>query len=455
MELTTEDLKTLVTEASQAGAEAAVRALNVPDPAARPGGSSANVNLARPQKINLAKIIVGLRDGTWTGAELERDFGQATRALYFADADPKAFTYPSHPLAFVDVIDQAAIRVESSERLKEWAVRAAGEGSTGAGGALVPAQYFQDQFVLSIQTAEAFRNTPGSDTIPVESPLTYWPRETVMPTSGAYAEAGVITESDPTFGQQAITIKKQAALNRFSNELLADAKPAYQQYIGRSMSRSLALLRDLQYLEGSGSGANVLGMGSYSGLASGYSVGTNGDAWGQSYSSSGPVLPGTEFPRAMVTAARNAGFEPNAWIMRPDVFSALQGVLDANGRYVLESAGGVFGAPVIVPNAGAIPTQATYQTPPWKGMLFGYPVFLTTQIPNTETQGSNDDCSHVYLGDFNFARVLERQAVEIAMADQIYFTSDETAVRVSSRSAIVLLIPGAFIKQSGVRAATS
>ena len=446
-------------------ADAAVRAINTVAPDARPGAGSfqaPNVNRNRPQRVSIAKSILAMRDGSWAGAELERDFSQATRSIYSPKDtfDRETFIYPSNAEAYVDVIDQAAINVEHKNALTEWAVRAAavrasGEGTISSGGALVPPQYLQDQFVLSLQTAVAFSNTPGVDSIPVQSNLIYFPRETVMPTSGAYAEAAVISESDPTFGQQAITIKKQAALNQFSNELLADSTPAFEQYIGRSMTRSLALTVDLQDLEGNGTGANILGMGSYSGLTAGYSVGTNGDPWGQSYSSSGPVLPGTEFPRSMITAARNAGFEPNAWIMRPDVLASLQGVLDGNGRYILESSGGVFGAPVIVPNVGALPTQATYQVPPWKAMLFGIPVLLTAQIPNTETQGGSSDCSHVYLGDFNFARTLNRQAVELAIADQIYFTTDQTAVRVSTRHAIVLTIPGAFIKQSGVRAATS
>lgn len=435
----------------QSSAEAAIRAVNTPNPTDRPGGS-VNVNLGRPQRISVAKAICAMRDGNWAGSELERDFSQATRAIYGGkDADPAAFAYPRTFAAFADVVDQAAIRVESADKLKEWAVRAAGEGSTGAGGALVPAQYMQDQFVLSLQTAVAFRNAPGVDTIPVQSPLVYFPRETVMPTSAAYAEAATITASDPTFGQQAITIKKQAALNQFSNELLADSTPAYEQYIGRSLARSLALTQDLQYLEGVGTGANVLGLGSYTGLTASPAAATNGDYWGQNAATT-PTAPGTDFPLAMISAARVAGWEPNAWIMRPDVWQSLQKVKDVNGRYILESSGGVFGAPVVVPNIGALPTQNTYVSPPWKGVLFGIPVFLTAQIPTAETQGDRSDATHVYLGDFNFARVLERQAIELAISDQILFTTDQTAVRVSGRSAIVLTIPGAFMKQSGVAA---
>jgi hypothetical protein len=58
------------------------------------------------------------------------------------------------------------------------------------------------------------------------------------------------------------------------------------------------------------------------------------------------------------------------------------------------------------------------------------------------------------MGDFNFAHILERQAIELAQADQILFTTDQTAVRVTARTAIVLLAPAAFMKQTGVRGAT-
>jgi hypothetical protein len=141
--------------------------------------------------------------------------------------------------------------------------------------------------------------------------------------------------------------------------------------------------------------------------------------------------------------------------MHPDVMSnGLAHATDANGRYLLESIGGVFGAPIPVPNIGALPTQITYVTPPWKAMLMGSPVYFSAQIPESETQGGKSDCTHVYIGDFNFAHILERQAIELARSDQILFTSDQTAVRVTARSAIVLLAPTAFIKQSGVRGAT-
>ena len=467
--------------------EIAMRALkgspaNGVNPKDRPGGGkdAPNVSLNKPVRISLSKMIRSIGAGTYQGAELERDFAQAVQGIILRDDHESgvAFALPSTRSAFMKVIDEANINVGQPKRLHEWASRAAeteaialaflikgdvqgaqqamrdaNEGSAAAGLALVPPEFMQQLYTLSIQTSVAFANAPGVTRIPVNSNLIYFPRETVMPTSANYAEAATITPSDATFGQQTITIKKQAAYNQFSNELLADSTPEYEVVIGKSLARSLGLRQDYEYLLGDGTGSHVLGLGSYTGLTTGYTPGTNGDAWGQPWNASYPA--GTDFPLKMLGLARAAGWEPNAMIAHPNVMSlGLARATDANGRYLLESIGGVYGAPVPVPNIGALPTQITYQTPPWKAMLLGMPFLMTAQIPQTVTVGSKSDTGTVFMGDFNFAHILERQAIELARADQILFTTDQVAVRVTARTAIVLLAPAAFMKQTGVRGAT-
>ena len=275
-----------------------------------------------------------------------------------------------------------------------------------------------------------------------------------MATTANYAEAATITPSDETFAQQSITIKKQAGYNQFSNELLADATPEYEAIIAKSLARSLGLRQDYEYLLGDGTGSHILGLNSYTGLTTGYTPGGNGDAWGQPYSA-GSYAAGTDFPLQMLGLARAAGWEPNAFIAHPNVMSlGLARATDSAGRYLLESVGGVFGAPIPVPNIGALPTQITYETPPWRAMLLGCPFLMTAQLPQTTTVGTKSDTGTVFMGDFNFAHILERQAIEMAKSDQILFTTDQTAVRTTSRTAIVLLAPAAFMKQTGVRGAT-
>jgi HK97 family phage major capsid protein len=424
---------------------AAFRASAPVDPASRPGGSAGSmVNLHKPVDFSYVRTINALREHSWRGAELERDVVQATSEIWNIKPEKEkrdlsdSVMIPSSLSNWRTTLQKAALHPE----INIPAFRAASEASTGAGGALVPPEYLQDQYTLSLQGPVAFVNTPGVTDIPVKSNSVFFPRETVMPTSGAYAEAATITESDPTFGQQNVIIKKQAALNQFSNELLADAIPEYEQEISKSLVRSLTLYQDQQYLEGTGSGAQIVGLGSYSGLTTGYTAATDGD----SYSAAGAA----DKLINLVYAARIAGWEPSAWIMHPRVMQSLAKVKDSQNRYVLESVGGVYGAPLAIPNVGALPTQNVYQVPPWKALLLGIPVLFSNQIPITETQGGSSAATHLYLGDFNLARRLVRQAIEMAISEHIYFTTDQTAVRVSGRSSIVLLQPAAFIKQGGI-----
>ena len=493
VEVTAPELDAMIAKAVRkaakaAGKESADKALravktsdaNKPKAGDRPGGG-ANVNLNKPVRISLARMIRAIGNGSYQGAELERDFGQAVQDLLLKeDHEPgTSFALPTTRSGFMRVIDEANINVGQPKRLREWAarsaesealalsmlmagnvrgaqqaVRDAAEGAVGSGGALVPPEYLQQLYTLSIQTSVAFANAPGVTRIPVTSNLIYFPRETVMATTANYAEAATITPSDETFAQQSITIKKQAGYNQFSNELLADATPEYEAIIAKSLARSLGLRQDYEYLLGDGTGSHVLGLNSYTGMTTGYTPGGNGDAWGQPYSA-GSYPAGTDFPLQMLGLARAAGWEPNAFIAHPNVMSlGLARATDSSGRYLLESVGGVFGAPVPVPNIGALPTQITYETPPWRAMLLGCPFLMTAQLPQTTTVGTKSDTGTVFMGDFNFAHILERQAIEMAKSDQILFTTDQTAVRTTSRTAIVLLAPAAFMKQTGVRGAS-
>jgi len=447
VDITADQLEKLVTDAAKSGAEAAVRAVNTVDDKDRPAGAGtgavvSNVNLKRPQTPRLSKMIQALRSGDWSGAELERDLSQATEGRYNKDHESRSVSLPANPFAFATIVEEADLPVTDRPALKEWAVRAAGEATVAAGGALVPPQWLQEQFAPSLQTAVAFRNAPGVESIPVVSNSVLLPRETVMPTSAGYAEAGTITASDATFAQQTITIKKQAAYNVFSNELLADSTPAYEAYIAKSLARSLALFQDQQFIEGSGSGNNLTGMGSYSGLTTGYTPAANGD----SYSAAGAA----DKLINLVFNLRTAGVEPNAWIMHPRVMQSLSTLKDSNNRYILASIAGNFGAPVAIPGAGTLQTSGTFVPPVWKGMLLGIPVLLTAQISILETQGTSTNATHLYVGDFTFGRVLDRQAIEMALSEHILFTNDQTAVRVSARSGLALIVPAAFIKQSGI-----
>jgi HK97 family phage major capsid protein len=441
MELTVDQLKQLVTEA----VGAAVREADQPKAEDRPPVAAPNVNFNRPIRPSISRAILAMRDGNWDRFPVERDiFRDAAReVLGLSDEVPATNpVIPLGPIAAYRVLEAVGAKATVTPAVREWAIRAMGEGTTAAGGALVPPEFLQEAFTWAILGPIAFRNAPGVDVIPVNSNVVYFPRETAVPASAAAAEAATLTATDATFAQQSITIQKQYAYAQFSNELLADANPAFDTYIARTLTRSLARFQDKQYLEGNGTAPNVLGLGSYSGLTTGYTASANGD----SYSASGAPDKLID----LVFALRSVGVEPNAWIMHPRTLQSLAKVKDSSGRYILESVGGTFGAPV-VPASGSLTTNSSGAVPsPFRAMLLGYPVLLSDQIPINETQGSSSNATHIYLGDFNFARVLERQGIELATSPHVAFTTDQTAVRAIARSAIVLLAPAAFVKQGGI-----
>ena len=430
-----------VDKASRKAAKAATRAaekrLNTVDPKQRPGGTGAvRINLGRPQRLSISRAINAMRFNSWKNAPFERDWMQAAReALPFAgskdddEADRNAFLVPASREAAATVAEYAGFKLADTDVGKvAKAYRDMAEAQTVSitgdtlGGTLVPPQFLQDEFVLSAQSAVAVKNAPGVDTIPVSSSVVFLPRETTLAGGNAYAEAGIITATDSDFARQQFIIEKLAALSQYSNELLADSNPALDAYLSRSLARRISLLEDSQFLTGNGTAPNLQGIVGYTGATS-LTIGSLAAL---------TAAVADKFIDA-VYAVRAQNIEPNAWIMTPKCLSFVSKIKDSQGRYLFQAMGGNFGAPVVMPNAGALASQTQYTTGAWRGMLLGYPVLLSTQLSDSD----------LILGDFNFVRILRRQAYELAVSPHILFTTDQTAVRVTSRVALAITIPEA------------
>lgn len=449
MDITQDDLLKMVSDAAKAGAEEAVRAVNTVDDTARPGGGASQKpavpNVAvRSHRLSIGRAIRGARLG-WkkAGAQLEKDFTDATRAMYpdaGNDIEYGDFSWPTSIESAYNVLEDAAFRnVENRKEFTELAVRAISEGtpttSATGGGVLTPIAFLQDQFVFALTSPVAVLNCPGVDVIPISTPVVSLPRESVAATASTVAEAGVLSPSDPTFAQQVITAKKIYGYKQFSNELLADANPALMGYLSRTVGRDVGLQKDSQFLTGSGSGNNLTGITNVSGITTIANLpATNGQN------------PTYDTLTQQIWALRRANVEPNAWVMHPAAGQALAQVKDSAGRPLfldgsLYQLGGAQ-APIAANGAGFQSANANQQVA--RGMLLGLPVFFTSQLSITQTQGTSTNCTTIYLGNFNYCKILERLAVDIAVSEHIYFTTDQTAVRAIWRGAIALTQPAAF-----------
>jgi HK97 family phage major capsid protein len=151
------------------------------------------------QELNLGKIIKGYLTGNWRGAELER--------------------------------------------------KAAGEGSTGAGGVFIPELVSARVIDLARNVARVFQ--AGAQTIPMENATLRVPRLTQDATGGWYSENQDILSADGTFDGVTFTAHKLAVILAIDNELLEDA-PSAAATLEMSIAKAAALALDLAALKGTG-----------------------------------------------------------------------------------------------------------------------------------------------------------------------------------------------------------
>lgn len=481
VELTLEAVQDAVRTAAQAGAEAAVRAMNQVDPNARPGAGGqpgpAGVHPAyradapafirqRYAPPSIGKAMLGGAAGNFpTALRFEADMVQAAAELWGyrkaenADAGEPGFgpmkiadlqgresgdasgvrwrgdtiVLPRSRDEMVEVLLAMGERAKAQEiaARTDSAIRAMSEGTGSAGGYLVPTQYAQDKFAYALVSTTAVRQVPGIDVMPVVSNVVALPRESAVAGASQAAEAGALTAADATLGQQTITVKKQYGYRLYSNELLNDATPAWMEFLGRTLVRDVALQQDAQFLFGTGSGAQIQGLIGYSGITSGPSLGTNGRT------------PSFDDFYDAVYNLRAVNAEPDFVIAHPRVLNSLQKIKDADGNYLASNIGGA-GAPALF-GTGLQGAPAKYT------LLGSIPGFFSSQISIAQTVGSSSDCTTVILGASNQVLILERQGIEVAYSEHVGFANDQSAARAIGRAAIAILQPTAVETITGVR----
>lgn len=150
-------------------------------------------------------------------------------------------------------------------------------GTPSAGGYLVSTDLMPSSFIELLRNrsvvaklgATFLSGLVGNVTIPKQTgaATAYWLAN----------ETTAITESQPTFGQLALTPKNVGAYTEISRQLMMQSSPAADSVVMNDLARVLALAIDKAALEGSGTGgeptgiANTAGIGSVTGTSLGYS----------------------------------------------------------------------------------------------------------------------------------------------------------------------------------------
>lgn len=147
------------------------------------------------------------------------------------------------------------------------------EGTDAQGGYLVPT-FWADEIAT---TAEQYGFARAlAKRVPMQSSTMKFNRGGSV-TGGMVAEEAAPTAVDASsfFAQVTLTAKRSAAAFLTSRELLADAQPAYMDFITTELARFMAETEDIQFFTGSGSGANLSGIKTISGTTVTYCGGSS------------------------------------------------------------------------------------------------------------------------------------------------------------------------------------
>lgn len=293
-----------------------------------------------------------------------------------------------------------------------------GAGSTD-GGAYTPtefASYFFDRLAASsVGLRSGFRVIRTSrDSLVV-------PRWTGDTSAAWTAEAGTITSTDATADQITATPRKLAGIQRVSNEALSDSNPALADIVAGGLVRAVALKADLGFFEGSGTAPEIRGLKNVAGITT-VSMGTNGAA----ISSLDP------FADAL-GALQTANTEGLAIAMHPRSWTALMKLKEGTGS----------NKPVLQEHAGSA-GQAVMRS------IYGVPVYLSTQLSITETQGSSSVASSAYVYAPSEVVVVVRDDVRVERDSSRLFNSDESEIRAITRLDMVVPNPAAVVRIAGI-----
>lgn len=450
-------VRALIEESNRQAAEAAVRAVNTVNPDQRPGGTVEAPAYNR-QRYGLPRLGVAMRatfEGGYRQSQtFERDFTQAAKEIFgytkpeasdekdpFIDknggASTRSMIWPKTRDEMVEVLDamgeKPAAREASYLARIESGVRAMAEASS----ALVPTQYLQDKFQYALVSMTAVRRS-GVDSMPAGSNIISLPRESVPGGASVAAEAGTLSVQDPTLASQTITIKKQYGYRLYSNELLADATPAWNEFLANTLVRDVALKQDQQFLEGTGSGAEITGLVNYSGTTAGPAMGANGGT---------PTIDNVVDSTYLLRAVN---VEPDVAYGSPRTMQTLSKVKDSTGNYILWAAGGA-NAPRLYGGQIAGLQSDRAATSPSATLLNQIDFYFSNQMLTNRTVGTSSDTTDLVITNRANLLIVERQGIEVAYSEHIAFNSDQTAARAIGRAAIVALQPTGVEVWVGIR----
>src|SRR6185437_7012261 len=216
-------------------------------------------------------------------------------------------------------------------RLKAWhtknaaalGIKALSEGTSTAGGVLVPPEYIQELVMLRRATAPLLSYVRQ---VPVTSNQVIIPQQTGVSTVGWTAENATKPSTDEVLANITVNLFTLAGIAKVSNQLLEDSTPTVDTVVRQDLGRGLNIEMDRAIINGSGTGqpTGILNTSGITSTASTAVLGTT-TTWQNLYDD---IL-------AAISRMQQAYFgQPDAIVMSPRTWGRLLTIKDSTNRYL-------------------------------------------------------------------------------------------------------------------------
>lgn len=286
--------------------------------------------------------------------------------------------------------------------------------SAGAGGVLVPTNLSTE--VIELLRPKSVVRRLGARSLPLNNGNVTIPRLKGGAVVGYIGSDSDIPVTEQEFDDLKLSAKKLTALVPISNDLLAtsSANPNVDAIVVGDLTAAIALREDKAFIRDDGLSSNPKGLRYWAPVANVYPA-----------SQAAPTIAqvSTELNKlVLVLEAADANMSAAGWVMAPRTKRFLQALRDGNGNKVYPELD--------------------------MGMLMGYPVGVTTQVPVNLTVGAGStataDGSEIYFADFGDCFIGEEEQLVIDYSKEATykdgsgnvvsaFQRDQTLVRVIAK----------------------
>lgn len=307
----------------------------------------------------------------------------------------KAFNENS---SFKDVLESEATRsYKHFGRIKD-SINA----SAAADGGSLLIQTYDNEIIPPLQPNSVVR-AAGASVISTKTGVHNFRKVDSMPNAYWIGEGETITGQKPNTSLIKASVKKLANLVPVSNSWLKIAEQSVFNEIQNQLLINMQGIEDDAFLEGSGTEFKPKGILNWIHADNSNNMTATPTAITKRYDLTRLI--------SLVEGA-NIQIVKGGWIMHPTVLWGLIGTGSAvNGDDV-----------------------EFFRNIANTKSIYGYPIYTST----------NCTASKVYFGDFNKVKILQSSNIEIAMSKEVYFASDETAIRLINEVDLIVTHDKAF-----------